>query len=401
MKILYFVSIDEKNKTGLFNATHERIKTNANKFIYDIYNVNFYDGFLLKVLKILLGKKILKKEKDYFIHDGIKYNNVYIKETILGKVLNRFGIDILLYFKFLLTNKKRIKQFNLISAHWGHHPGSISYWIVRLFKIPYVLTSHGSDIHTLPNENKGYKKVILRNLQNASRNIFVSNYLLNEAKKIGYNSNHDTVIYNGVDLENFHPVLDDNKEALKKELMVTGKVIGYIGNLVYVKGVDRIPNILKKVIEKEKDISLLIVGDGELRDSVINEADIYNIKTYFMGKVAPTEVKKYISMMDIMILPSRNEGLGCVLLEAQACGIPVIGSNNGGIPEAIFDKNCIVKEDELFEEKFARKIEEILNSVNDSAVLGRYIEENFDWGKGGELEYSLYKEIIEMKNMMQ
>ena len=112
--------------------------------------------------------------------------------------------------------------------------------IAKLFKIPYVLTLHGSDIHTLPKERESYKKVILRNLQNASRNIFVSNYLLNEAKKIGYDSTWDAVIYNGVDLGSFHPIVDDNKEVIKRELMVTGKVIGYVGNLVYVKGVDRI-----------------------------------------------------------------------------------------------------------------------------------------------------------------
>ena len=44
MKVLYFVSIDEKNKTGLFNATHERVKVNANKFTFEIYNLNFMMG---------------------------------------------------------------------------------------------------------------------------------------------------------------------------------------------------------------------------------------------------------------------------------------------------------------------------------------------------------------------
>lgn len=60
-----------------------------------------------------------------------------------------------------------------------------------------------------------------------------------------------------------------------------------------------------------------------------------------------------------------------------------------------------MEDDEQFEEKFAQKIGEILNSANDSAVLSEYIKENFDWDKGGELEYSLYKEILEMKNMKQ
>ena len=87
----------------------------------------------------------------------------------------------------------------------------------------------------------------------------MSNYLLNEAKKIGYDSTWDAVIYNGVDLGSFHPIVDDNKEVIKRELMVTGKVIGYVGNLVYVKGVDRIPSILKRCLKNKKIFPCLLL----------------------------------------------------------------------------------------------------------------------------------------------
>ncbi|HHP5737874.1 glycosyltransferase [Bacillus paranthracis] len=395
MKILYFVSIDEKNKTGLFNATHARIKVNSDKFHHKIYNLNFYDSFFLKILKKILGKKVLRKEKECFIYDGIEYNNMYIKETVVSKLMGYFGVDSLLYLNFLFQNKKLVKEYDLISAHWGHHPGSIAYFVKKAFRIPYVVTWHGSDIHTLPREQK-YKKIILRNLKGASQNIFVSSYLLEEAKKIGYNLSQNKIIYNGVNFNHFQVMKKSDKEMIKKDLGIEGKVIGYVGNLVHIKGVDRLPKILGKVIEKQKDSCLLIVGDGELRDSIIKKASSYNVKTYFMGKVAPMEVQKYINIMDVMILPSRKEGLPCVLLEAQACGTHVVGSSNGGIPEAILDRNCIVKDDDEFEEQFASKILEVLSSKDESINCIEDLQGTFDWVKGGGIEYSLYKEIIKM-----
>jgi len=64
--------------------------------------------------------------------------------------------------------------------------------------------------------------------------------------------------------------------------------------------------------------------------------------------------------MDVMILPSRNEGFPTVVNEAQACGTCVVGSSNGGIPEAIGFPEYVVQEGENFEERFAKKVVEVL-----------------------------------------
>jgi glycosyltransferase involved in cell wall biosynthesis len=64
--------------------------------------------------------------------------------------------------------------------------------------------------------------------------------------------------------------------------------------------------------------------------------------------------------MDVMMLPSREEGFGAVVIEAQACGTCVIGSSNGGIPEAIGFDEYVVEERENFEEKFAKRVINIL-----------------------------------------
>lgn len=90
-------------------------------------------------------------------------------------------------------------------------------------------------IYTLCLKKGELQESHIKKLAKRKSKYFVSNYLLNEAKKIGYDSTWDAVIYNGVDLGSFHPIVDDNKEVIKRELMVTGKVIGYVGNLVYVK----------------------------------------------------------------------------------------------------------------------------------------------------------------------
>jgi glycosyltransferase involved in cell wall biosynthesis len=75
----------------------------------------------------------------------------------------------------------------------------------------------------------------------------------------------------------------------------------------------------------------------------------------FAGRVPQVEVARCMNAMDVMVLPSRNEGWPCVVLEAQACGTCVVGSSSGGIPEAIGFDEYVAKEEENFEERFARK----------------------------------------------
>jgi len=208
--------------------------------------------------------------------------------------------------------------------------------------IPYIVNCQGSDIN--------YKMQLSPELyidvfENAAKVVFVSNAILERAKDYGYSGNNAIVSPNGVDLDNFK-LLDKNK--IKLELGLKNKVVGFVGNLLPVKRADKLPEIFYE-INKQKEVDFLVVGDGPLKKEIEQRCKEKNLNVLFAGKIPHDEIPKYMNAMDVMILPSRNEGFGAVVIEAQSCGVPVVGSDNGGIPEAVGNGGIIVKEGDYFE----------------------------------------------------
>jgi len=147
------------------------------------------------------------------------------------------------------------------------------------------------------------------------------------------------VITNGVDIERFRPMPAD--PALRARLGLEGRrVIIAATRLVPRKGVDRLIEALPEVLASHPDVTLLVVGDGEQRSAL--EAMARDLPVRFVGSVAPDEVPHYYALADMMALPNRAQpgevdGLPLVFLEAQACGLPVIGGRAGGTAEAVRD----------------------------------------------------------------
>jgi len=202
-------------------------------------------------------------------------------------------------------------------------------------------------------------------LGNADKVIFVSNALLNKAKSLSYSGTDAVVIPNGIDPKIFK-FLD--KEKIKRELELNKKVVGFVGGLKPIKRADKFPEIFENIASTQ-EVEFLVVGDGELRENVEKECKQKNLNVKFVGRVPNDEVPYYMNAMDVMILPSRNEGFGAVIIEAQACGVPVVGSSNGGIPEAIGDGGIVVEEGEDFEKRFAEAVVEMLKKPIDSGYL--------------------------------
>jgi glycosyltransferase involved in cell wall biosynthesis len=100
-----------------------------------------------------------------------------------------------------------------------------------------------------------------------------------------------------------------------------------------------------------------------LRDKILKEIKGFNV--VFTEKVPQVEVARYMNAMDVMILPSRNEGWPCVVLEAQACGTCVVGSSNGGIPEAIGFEEYVVEEGKNSRKGLQKKVVDVPKSGYD------------------------------------
>lgn len=398
MKILYIVNMNENNRKGLFTATHEKLKEIVKSREiedYTIYCIQFIDAGLMKFIKHIKHRSIRTRGNDEFIYEGLIYKKIYIRVGVLNKVVEKLNLDILNFLPILIKYKKEIKKYDLVSAHWGYPHGRIAYFINKIFNKPYIVTYHGSDVHTMPVKNAHIKKQVIEVMNNAYKNIFVSNKLYLAGKNLGYEKENYIITKNGVNLDKFYMIDIDEKFSIKKELNLNEKVIGFVGNLNNVKRADKLVEIFDNIknIRENNDISFLVVGDGPLKSSIINEAKERELDTVFTGNVSVDDVRKYMNVMDIMILPSRNEGFGCVIVEANACGTRVVASDVGGICEAIESERFLVNDEMDFEIRFASKVCDILNESYDKNKLIKSVESNFTWKIVAQDEINIYKGV--------
>ncbi len=278
-------------------------------------------------------------------------------------------------------------RIDIVHAHFAYYAYP-AYLLYKKYNISYIITIHGSDMHSLPLANKRIREKTLKILKNAKKVIFVSEYLKRIAVSIGYSRNSNSVIPNGVDIGK-----NKYNKIIKKDK--SNKIIGYVGNLKYVKGADRIPSIFYEIKSDCPDVEYIIVGDGILRKQIDKNLIKYNINknVIFAGKVDHDQVSKYINKMDVLVMPSRNEGWPCVVMEAYMCGVPVVGTNNGGIPEAIGIKNCIVAEGDNIEKRIAKTVLQILKEPPEREYLiSRAMK--YSWENIVEKEIAIYKSII-------
>lgn len=149
------------------------------------------------------------------------------------------------------------------------------------------------------------------------------------------------VLGNCVDLDHFTPMPRDERLAARYGL--TGhRVIMTLGRLAdreRYKGFDEVLDVLPLLVRKIPDIKYLIVGDGDDRPRLEAKADLLGLNRHvvFAGKTSESEKVAHYSLADAYVMPSSGEGFGIVLLEAAACGVPVIGSIADGSREALLD----------------------------------------------------------------
>lgn len=252
----------------------------------------------------------------------------------------RFGRSLNGYFFYLsLINKvKQLRKnfkFDLILAFWAYPDGFGSFLLSKYFKKPVIIKAGGSDI----NYNTQYplrRRIISYALRNSDKVISVSNALKKRMVEIGVPESKIFVNPNGVNTALFFPMSkDDCRKKLK--LNLNSKIILFVGNLVSVKGINYLIEAFNKLDHKGADLKLLIVGSGGLKTSLEEQVVKSGIKekVLFCGKKDHEEIPIYINACDVFCLPSINEGCPNVVLEALACGKPVVASRVGGIPDMV------------------------------------------------------------------
>jgi len=144
------------------------------------------------------------------------------------------------------------------------------------------------------------------------------------------------VIHNGIDIEKFKTQNIIRKGELKAKLgLRDGPVIGIVARLSDVKGHIYLLEAMSKVLKENSGAQLLIVGEGKMKQELINLADSLKIENNVKFIPSVNNTKDVLDAMDIFVMPSLKEGLGLALIEAMASSLAVIGSDVGGIKTLI------------------------------------------------------------------
>ena len=201
------------------------------------------------------------------------------------------------------------------------------------FNIPVVCTVHGSDISIYPHESRAMLLVTKWALRRINHLIAVSEDL---GKKVNVliGSREVRVIRNGADEELFRANAKWAARTLLN-LPAKAKIVLFIGNLLRVKG----PEYLLQAVSHlgSSNFLLYIVGDGMLRDNLRAQAEQLGIsaRCVFVGTRPHEEIASWLSAADCLVLSSISEGFPTIIAEAMMCGVPVVATAVGGIPEVV------------------------------------------------------------------
>jgi len=233
-----------------------------------------------------------------------------------------------------LTGLKEIKKLikggfkpDVIDAHYVYPDGVAAALIGKWLKIPVTITARGSDINVLP-QYVLPRKMIQWATKKAAMNITVSHALKEEMQKLGVPADKVEVLRNGVDLETFK-ILPDVRKAKRTNV----KQLVSVGNLIELKGHHLIIGAIKEL----PDIELTIVGEGPLKVKLEQLAKDCGVseRVTFTGYKTHQELAEIYNKSDALVLASSREGMPNVLLEAMACGTPVVASSIGGAVEVV------------------------------------------------------------------
>ena len=164
----------------------------------------------------------------------------------------------------------------------------------------------------------------------------------------------------GLDVNYYMPVSPDDRIRMRTDMGIAPQefVVGYVGRFVKDKGLIDLLKAFQLLLENEEGARLLCVGDGPLKKDLL----ALQPAVVIASPGGSSEVLPYYQIMDVLVLPSRTmphwkEQFGMVLVEAMACGVPVIGSSSGAIPEVIGDAGLVFREGD--EQELARHLQSL------------------------------------------
>lgn len=336
--------------------------------------------------------RIKKKEKEIQKNEGLTEHIVYFPTT------HSFIGRIKAHYNYLFIFKQAIRRYivengkpDLVHVQVPVKAGLLALWLKKRYKVPFILTEHygiyteevGKDSYL--NRSGIFKHYTRRIFEQANGFISVSTFLAEGVKRMVGNIEY-VVVPNTVDTNLFY----------FKPKKQTGFRFIHVSNMVPLKNAEGILRAFKLYIDEGGTASLQMVGN--LNVSLARYAaslGLCNDKVCFKGVLSYQQVASAMQESDCLILFSNIENAPCVISEALCCGLPVIASNVGGVPELVNGNNSILvtagNENELLA---AMKAMSANTNQYDRKKIAEHASDSFSYSVIGKKIDDVYNEIL-------
>ena len=377
------------DRKGLFNAVHNRIRhlLATGECEVDAFCIHSRDNAFTRRVRHTPDVPVVEKV-DF---DGVTYRMLWYRFSITDHIMvNKLHRRPFFFSRFMERNIHLLEGYDCILAH--SFAGAVfASEAADRYGIPFFVTWHGSDTHTHPWRNPLILKDTRAMMQEARCNFYVSKALLGASEKI-LSGVRKEVLYNGVS-DVFERYPDDKREQLRKRYAVAPdeKVVAFAGSMSAVKNVGVLQSVFHAIrAGYQGKLKFWMIGDGKLRSGVekMMNAD-ESIDVRFWGNIPSGDMPAMLNCVDLLLLPSLNEGLGMICAEAVRCGAGVIGSDVGGIPEVIGKDNVVALGDG-FAGRMASKSIAMLQTP---AV--QVLPSELDWSSTAAKELSAIRSVLD------
>ena len=308
------------------------------------------------------------------IRHGIKiYHPRYLVVPKIGMLLTPIFLAWAIYRQIQHLKRAENQSYDLIDSHYYYPDGVACALVAKVLNIPLTITARGSDINLITDFALP-RKMILWASRIAAYNLAVCNALKERMIALGVSAETAQVVRNGVDLELFKPL--GKREELRKKWPAHHCLLVSVGNLIESKG----HHLIIEAMLQLPDYELFIVGSGEWHaklDALAQSIGVQD-RVRFLGEMQQNQLVELYNCADVLILASSREGWANVLLEAMACGTPVIVTNVGGANEIVLSPEAGI----LFNERNTRAIVEAINQLfanYPERSKTRFYAEKFTW----------------------
>lgn len=299
------------------------------------------------------------------------------------------------YFHWYPQLKRLLREFkpdviDLWEEPWGLVSAHAVWLRNRMLPQCKVISETEQNINrTLPPPFEQFRRYVLRHADYA---VCRNQEAISVMRSRGFRG-EATVVPNAVDVELFRPL---GRAACRKQFGFSGFTVGYIGRFVERKGIQ---DLIAALPRCPAEVNAVLVGSGEYEPAIRQQIAALGLqeRVRIIPEVAPAALTPIMNAIDALALPSRTvptwkEQFGRVIIEAHACGTPVLGSNSGAIPEVVGKGGIVFPENDV--PALAAAITQLAGDPPLARRMGaigeNQVHEKYTWQKVAQAMYTLY-----------